>query len=189
MASTIGHAAAGLAICSLLRPASPVTRRYWWLGAIGGALPDVDVIAPITGWRALEWLGGHRAFTHSFLFAGMLGIVLALVVRQSSEPTNPPPLGRLWLVFACATASHGALDSLTTYGQGITFLAPFDWTRYTAPWHPLDPDGAAAGSRGVVPRLVLGFANEAIWVWLPAAVIALSATRLRVRRPGSRVST
>jgi membrane-bound metal-dependent hydrolase YbcI (DUF457 family) len=52
-----------------------------------------------------------------------------------------------------ATASHGLLDTLTTYGEGVALLAPFSKERFTALWHPLDA------------------LNEIEWVWLPALVV------------------
>jgi hypothetical protein len=30
--------------------------------------------------------------------------------------------------------SHGAIDALTSYGEGIEFLSPFTNVRYWAPW-------------------------------------------------------
>ena len=184
MASTIGHAAAALAVCSALRPASGVPRQYWWLGALAGVLPDIDVIGPLIGGPAMAALGGHRAFTHSLVFAALAGVALT-VITVDRAPTGSPPdwayRRRIWLAFALAMASHAGLDSLTTYGEGVTLLAPFDWTRLTAPWHPLGSPGGARG-RGPAARGLLLFANEAVWVWVPALVLAASTTVVRRSR-------
>ena len=40
----------------------------------------------------------------------------------------------LWLALSLAIASHGALDSLTAYGEGIQFWSPVSEVRYRAPW-------------------------------------------------------
>ena len=180
MASTIGHVAAALALCAAFRPPSSVPPRYWWFAGLAGALPDVDVVGPLLGAPTLVGAGGHRAFTHSFVFAGLLGAALtALTVRQAAA--GPPDWTyrcRLWLAFALATASHAGLDSLTTYGQGVALLAPFDWARFTAPWHPLGSPVAARG-HGVAARGLLLFANEALWVWLPALAVAVAAALVR----------
>jgi membrane-bound metal-dependent hydrolase YbcI (DUF457 family) len=44
---------------------------------------------------------------------------------------------RAWVAAWLAIATHGGLDALTTYGEGIQFLAPFSEHRYWAPWRIL----------------------------------------------------
>jgi membrane-bound metal-dependent hydrolase YbcI (DUF457 family) len=188
MASTIGHAAAAVAVCSALRPASGVPARYWWLAALAGVLPDVDVAGPLIGGPTLAALGGHRAFTHSFVFAALLAAALtALTVwRTSARPPREWPFRRrVWLAFALATASHAALDSLTKYGEGVAVLAPFDWTRLTAPWHPLGSPVLARG-RGPAARALFLVANEALWVWAPAFGLGAGAALVRQSRANVR---
>lgn len=127
-------------------------------------------------------LGGHRGFTHSLVFAGLLGAALtALTVRYpGADPPDWAYRRRLWLAFAVATASHAGLDSLTTYGRGVALLAPFDWTRVTAPWHLLgSPTGA--GGHGRALRGLLLVANEALWVWLPSLAVGVAALIVRRR--------
>src|SRR5690348_16359955 len=109
MPSSYTHAAAGLAVASLLRPRDP-PRGYWLAAAACAVLPDVDLV----GWP----LGipdasvfGHRALTHSLLAALVFGYAAARLVRR---PT-------LWATYAAVAASHGALDALTTYSLGVAF--------------------------------------------------------------------
>jgi inner membrane protein len=132
--------------------------------------------------------GGHRGFTHSLVFAALLGAAFTTLTVRHDAAGQPDQAyrRRLWLAFALATASHAGLDSLTTYGDGVALLAPFDWALLTAPWHPLGSPDAARG-RGPVIRSLLLFANEAVWVWIPAltSVGAAALIRRRARlRPG-----
>lgn len=180
MASTIGHVAAAVAGCAPLRPLSSVPARYWWFAGLAGALPDIDVVGPLLGAPALRGLGGHRGFTHSLVFAALLGAALtALTVRHAAAGLPDASYRRrLWLGFALATASHAGLDSLTTHGQGVALLASFDWARLTPPWHPLGSP-AAARRHGPAVRGLLLIANEGLWVWLPAIAVAVAAASAR----------
>ena len=177
MASSIGHAAAALAIGAALRPAGRTPRRFWWLAAAAGVLPDVDALGRPFGAGDLAWLGGHRAFSHSLVFAALLAIVLAAMARRTvprdGEQPDDASVGRLWLAFALAGASHGLLDTLTAYGEGVALLAPMSWARFSAPWHPLDPAAAADGHAGPA-QLLDGLVNEAAWIWLPALAVGMS---------------
>ncbi len=123
---------AAIAITSAL-VAKPAPRHAWALAALGAVLPDVDAIGRPFGRGDLLVLGGHRALTHSLLFAAVFGLLAVMLLRRSD-----PTLGaRLWLCFFVAVASHGALDATTSYGEGIEFLAPWSSRRFWAPWHPL----------------------------------------------------
>ena len=188
MASSIGHAAVALAIGAALRPAGRVPRRFWWLAAGAGVVPDLDALGRPFGAGDLAWLGGHRAFSHSLVFASLFAVALAFVVARAMRRDDDQPecasAGRLWLTFALATASHGLLDMLAAYGEGVTLLAPMSWTRFSAPWHPLDPAAAARGHNGPA-QLVHGLLNEAAWVWLPALAVGIGSYVMR-RHNGQR---
>ncbi len=161
MPSSIAHALVSTAIGAPLAPAVP-TRRYWIAGILCAVLPDLDAIGRPFGWGDLEFLGGHRALTHSIFFAVMLGLVVAALgfrdVRWQGH--------RGWIMayLVLATASHGALDALASYGDGVAFFFPFSAARYAAPWRPLQ-----------------GF-NEILWIWLPAACITVIVMRMRASR-------
>jgi inner membrane protein len=184
VASLISHAVAALGLGTVFaRPEIP--KRVWAIGAVCSMLPDIDVIGFRFGIRYGDFWG-HRGFTHSLLFAGMLA-ALALV---AGFPHALLGLNRgwLWLYFFLATASHGFLDAMTNGGLGVAFFSPFDNTRYFFPWHPIV----------VSPISLTGFfsargtavlQNELIWIWIPAGLLALLVLLFRLVFPrGSRES-
>jgi len=184
VASLISHAVAALGLGTVFaRPEIP--KRVWAIGAVCSMLPDIDVIGFRFGIRYGDFWG-HRGFTHSLLFAGMLA-ALALV---AGFPHALSGLNRgwLWLYFFLATASHGFLDAMTNGGLGVAFFSPFDNTRYFFPWHPIV----------VSPISLTGFfsargtavlQNELIWIWIPAGLLALLVLLFQLVFPrGSRES-
>ena len=174
----MSHAVAALTLGPAFRRAR-WPGRVWWAGALCAMLPDVDVIG--------SWLGvpfgslfGHRGLTHSFAFAAALAAIVApwLVARGMRR--------WLWLYLFVATASHGVLDAMTNGGIGVALFAPFDTTRYVLPWRPIavSPIGVR---RFFSARGVTVLASEALWLWLPSAMVAASAwalTRPRRARQG-----
>ena len=176
MASAFTHAIAGLAIGTALGPRR-VPTRFWIICATAAALPDLDGVG--------FWLGvpyestfGHRGFTHSLFFAGLLASIALLAFRDRTADAVPR---RLWLTFFLATASHGVLDAMTTGGGGIAFFAPFVNERYFLPWRPI-PVSPMSVRRFFSARGVAILASELVWVWLPAAVVASTAVLLRRRQ-------
>ena len=77
-----------------------------------------------------------------------------------------------------ATASHGFLDAMTDGGLGIAFFSPFDNDRYFLPWRPIHvaPIGI---SRFFTTRGLAVMRSEFLWIWVPAAALAISAWLLR----------
>jgi len=151
--------------------------RLWIVSAVCAMLPDIDVISFAFGIR-YEAMFGHRGFTHSFFFAALTGLVATSLVRSDSE-SRTPDSGRvgLFLWFTAVTASHGLLDALTNGGRGIAFFAPFSDYRYFFPWRPIQVSPIGVGffsSRGL--RVL---ASEAGWIWVPSAIIAVSARLFR----------
>jgi inner membrane protein len=73
---------------------------------------------------------------------------------------------------------------MTNGGIGVAFFAPFDAGRYDLPWRPIvvSPLGIR---RFVSAWGVAVVASEAVWVWLPAAIVAAVAWRLTRHRPTS----
>ena len=141
------------------------------LGLVLGLLsviPDLDVI----GFRfgvPYEDVLGHRGFTHSILFAVIMGFGTPLIAFPRIKM-----LCRVWwaLVALAFTAnmSHGLIDAFTDAGLGIGFLIPFDDNRYFAPWRPLatSPLSVTAFINGPANRILT---NEFIWVGLPLAFV------------------
>jgi inner membrane protein len=161
MASAISHAIAAFGIGSAFsRTNSP--KLVWIAGIACSVIPDLDVIGFRFGIQySAFW--GHRGFTHSLLFAGLLAGTAALIIPMISTETRRE---RLFLyVFACA-ASHGFLDAATDGGLGVAFFSPFDTRRYFLPWRPIrvSPIGA---SRFFTSRGVAVLQSELLWIWLP----------------------
>lgn len=163
MASAFTHAIAA----SVLVPLAPagVSRVRMAVGlAAVAVLPDADVIAFVLR-IPYEAPLGHRGFSHSVLFAVLLGMLAARLIHGRAGPG----FWRLACLYGLATISHGLLDALTDGGRGVGFWIPFDNGRYFLPWRPLrvSPIGVQAFLSG---RGLAVLANEALWVWLPVSV-------------------
>lgn len=161
------HAVAAIAVgCAF--PRSAVPRNCWLIGALCAMVPDSDVIGFRFGVRYGDFLG-HRGFTHSIVFAGLLAT--AAVVAVSVLRIADVRWGPLWTYLFMATASHGLLDAFTDGGLGIALLAPFDNTRYFFPVRPIvvSPIGLRHFLSGGGVAAVL---SELRWVWLPSVVVA-----------------
>ncbi len=169
MASPAAHVAVALTLGNVLH--TPASNRQFWLAAAACSLiPDLDVLSP-------GLFGGHRGLSHSLFFAPLVGtFVLWLGFRG---PESAGSRLRYWLCFTLATASHGLLDSLTDYGSGIAFLAPFSGERYTAPWHPLGT--GARGCQGALDCFATAAGNEVLWVGVPCLVFATLISLWRAR--------
>ncbi|MBS3917128.1 MAG: metal-dependent hydrolase [Sulfuritalea sp.] len=102
--------------------------RGWIAGAIGGLLPDADILIRSTAdpLLAIEY---HRHFTHSLAFIPAGGLIAALpwlTFRKQRQDGK--------LLIAASTigyATHGLLDACTTYGTHL--LWPFSPER--ASWN------------------------------------------------------
>ena len=172
MASAFTHVIAGLAIGTAFRPPSR-TARFWTLGAIGAALPDIDVVGFWFG-MPYDSVLGHRGITHSIVFAALVASVCLLAFSGSSHNEKR----RVWLYLFLATASHGVLDAMTTGGRGIAFFAPFMNERYFFPWRPILVSPISV-RRFFTARGLAIMQSELMWVWLPAAAFALAMVAMR----------
>jgi inner membrane protein len=172
------HAIAATAVAPWYR--TPRGRFYLWT-AIAAMLPDIDVIAFSFG-IPYEAMFGHRGFTHSFFFAVLVGAAATwhLLHRRGSDSHRPgshPHRLALFFWFTAVTASHGLLDALTNGGRGIAFFAPFSDHRYFFPWRPIQVSPIGVGFFS--PRGLRVLASEAGWIWVPSAIIAVSARLFR----------
>ena len=181
MATAFTHAAAALAIGSCFyRPQVP--KRVWGAGMICAVVPDLDVIGFRYGIHYGDFWG-HRGFTHSLVFAGLIAaITLLLAFRRGVPGIGRTPLA---IYFFLAAASHGLLDAMTNGGLGVAFFSPFDNTRYFLPWRPILVAPISVG-RFFSPRARAILASEFVWIWIPAlmfaaAVLGVRAMRLRTR--------
>jgi inner membrane protein len=148
-------------------------------GAVASILPDADVVSFSLGVPYAAAMG-HRGFSHSLVFAALVGLLGAAFHR----PLRSTVLGAFAFLFV-ATASHGLLDAFTNGGLGIAFFWPFSSVRHFASVRVIQ-----VASIGVVRlfshRGAAVLLSELRWIWLPSAVIGLAlawATRRGVARP------
>ena len=175
MASAFTHAITGLALGTAFKtPRTPA--RFWVLGAVCAAIPDLDGIG--------YWLGvpyestfGHRGFTHGLFFAAVLASLCMLAFRDEKFRADRT---RYWVYFFLATTSHGILDAMTTGGGGVAFFAPFWNERYFFPWRPILVSPMSV-RRFFTERGARVIASEIQYVWIPAFIFCLSVLSLRRR--------
>ena len=163
MASIFGHAVAAFALGKGFSKII-VNWKFLLLGIICSILPDADVIGFSFGIK-YESFWGHRGFSHSLLFALILGVLITAIFYRKDLVTKKGIV--LIFFFTMCTASHAVLDALTTGGLGIAFFSPFDTTRYFFPWRPIQvsPIGVERffSERGI--KVVL---SELIWIGIPS---------------------
>jgi inner membrane protein len=136
------------------------------VGCAASVLPDVDSLglaAEIPYGHPL----GHRGFTHSLLFATLVSLLCVPFARR----LGASPATALAFVFVSA-GSHGLLDAMTTGGLGVAFFSPFLNSRHFLPWRPIlvSPIGVEPFFSRYGLRVLR---SEILWIWTPAAVLAL----------------
>lgn len=139
-------------------------------------LPDVDVIGFKYG-IPYDSFWGHRGFTHSFLFAFILGLLSSACYIKSLNIMKI----KFWIwamFFFVVTSTHTILDAMTDGGHGVAMLSPFDDTRHFFSWRPLkvSPIGA---KRFFSQRGIDILKNEFTYVILPILLI-LSSKKIYV---------
>jgi inner membrane protein len=124
-------------------------RRTWWLGALGGMAPDLDVLIR-SGDAPLLELEYHRHFTHSLAFIPIGGLLVALpfvLLQRGAAAAN-----QRMLIIAATTigwATHGLLDATTSYGTMLWW--PFSHVRVALNWiSVIDPIYTLALIVGVI---------------------------------------
>lgn len=101
-----------------------IGRKAAILGAIGGTIPDLDVlITPL--FDDLQKISIHRGFSHSFLFC-LLGAFLFSYILSKIKWTRIVPYHKLYLFSFLALFTHVLLDAFTTYGTQL-FLPFTNW--------------------------------------------------------------
>ncbi|WP_299247593.1 metal-dependent hydrolase [uncultured Aquimarina sp.] len=177
MASIFGHALTAYALGKGF--AKEMTNwKFWILGIICSVLPDADVVGFKFG-IAYEDFWGHRGFSHSLVFALLLGILVTFLFY------NKKIISRTGLAlityFTICTASHGILDAMTSGGLGIAFFSPFDDTRYFFPLRPIQvsPIGASKFFSIWGIKVLL---SELIWIGIPAGIYILAMYFLKRKK-------
>lgn len=107
---------------------NPSRRHLWLVGALGGLLPDLDVLIR-SGNDPLLAIEFHRHFTHALAFIPLGGLLAALPWLLFRSQRSRWQV--LWLAGILGYATHGLLDACTNYGTHL--LWPFSDER-TA-WH------------------------------------------------------
>jgi inner membrane protein len=106
---SVGHIAVGLAAARFGRP--PMRASAWaTLLVVAAGLPDLDLVAFSLG-IPYHAPFGHRGASHSFVFAALCGMLIALAVRA-----RPVSAARVGLIVGAMVATHGLLDTLTDGG-------------------------------------------------------------------------
>ena len=127
--------------------------------------PDIDVVAFKFG-IAYESQWGHRGFTHSLVFAGVVALLCSVFWRQlRSHPMM------IFIICFVACASHALQDAMTNGGLGVALYWPFEHDRYFLPFRPIQvsPIGVKAFFSEWVLRVI---ASEVIWVFTPGIVVS-----------------
>jgi inner membrane protein len=109
-------------------------RRIFLASMILATLPDADAL--LMRWIAYHEPFGHRGFTHSLLFALIIGFAVAFLFLRLKWAADHG-IWFLAALFTLVTASHGFFDAMTTGGLGVAFFAPFDNTRYFFSFRPI----------------------------------------------------
>jgi len=158
------HPAAALALTTFLRRHPTVSLLV--AGSICTVLPDFDGIGLYLGIPYGHPLG-HRGFSHSLLFAVLIG-TFATGLWQALNGQGY----KTWLLFSyftLATASNGLLDALTNGGKGVGFFIPFHNARYFLPRQPIQVSPITIS--GLFERGGPVLMSELRWVWGPALLI------------------
>src|SRR5262249_20396440 len=111
----IAHALMGASVVAALRSHGTLKRdwKLLLLGASLGVLPDFDYALSLVRVGGRGW---HHDFTHSILFAFLVGLVTAAVINHFSL--------RNVVAFFLAMLSHSMLDFLFTESGGVELLWP-----------------------------------------------------------------
>ncbi len=168
MASLFGHALTSIAIGSSFSKTIQ-NWKFWVLGIFCAILPDADVISFKLG-IPYEAFWGHRGFTHSFIFALIIGILITIIFYRK-DIISLKGIGYISF-FTLSTASHSILDAMTNGGLGVAFFSPFDTTRYFFPWRPIkvSPIGIANFFSEWGKKVLL---SELIWIGIPSLLYIL----------------
>lgn len=160
MASAFGHALVGYTFSKVLDKNQ--SRVLIILAIISSIIPDADVVSFKLGIPYEHWLG-HRGLTHSILFSVTWAILLTVVFGKSRKMI-------FFIVLFLATISHSLLDAMTTGGEGVGFLIPFNDSRYFLPFSPIkvSPIGIERFFSKWGWKVIC---SEFIWIGIPCLVV------------------
>ncbi|MFQ5937934.1 MAG: metal-dependent hydrolase [Acidiferrobacterales bacterium] len=164
MATIISHPAVPLAI-GLASGRRVISPRLLVVGVVCSVIPDLDVVAFHFDVPYAHQFG-HRGFTHSILFAVLVGLAGVGFHRWLQAQRHT-----VFLFLFASTVSHGILDAMTTGGLGIAFLWPYE-QRYFLPWQfiQVSPIGFSRFFSAWGAEVLKA---EFIWIWLPTLIVGI----------------
>jgi inner membrane protein len=171
MPTILSHPAFPIAL-SLALGRKIVSARLLAVSVVASILPDADVI----GFKlsvAYSHQLGHRGFSHSVLFAILVGSLACVFAPQLKAQRLTA-----FMIVAFATASHGLLDMCTNGGLGIAYLWPQSEQRYFLPFRPILVSPLDLG-RFFGPAGQAVLLSELKWVWLPLLSIGIPGVLYR----------
>ncbi len=152
-------------------------------GAVLSLLPDADVIVEALIPNLPHALA-HRGATHSIAFAVLMALVAMRFAAPQEARFSRPWWGILLYLVLCGV-SHGLLDALTHFGDGVAFFWPVVDVRYLFMFQPMQASPFLNDFFSIWGLRVL--MAEAQWIWLPCfAVLLVQATLRRTRREPAR---
>lgn len=160
MASAFGHALVGYTFSKVLDKNE--SKILMVLAIISSILPDIDVLSFKLGISYDHWLG-HRGLTHSILFSIIWALLLSLIFGKQRKII-------FFLVLFLGTMSHALLDAMTSGGEGVGFLIPYNESRYFFPFRPIlvSPIGIERFFSKWGWKVIC---NEFIWIGIPCLVV------------------
>lgn len=167
MASLISHPAAPLAM--MIGRGEKLAGKLSLICILLACLPDADVIGFKFG-VPYESQWGHRGFTHSLVFAIVMGFLTTLFFKEKKKS--------VFLLATLSTFSHPLSDMLTNGGLGVALWWPFDTSRYFFPWRPIQVSPIGIGNF-IGMRGVYVLASEVLVMWLPLMASAFLIRRVR----------
>lgn len=117
---SLTHIVLGACIGELILDKQAGRKAILW-GALAQSVPDIDFVAGMWMPVTTELLA-HRGFTHSFLFAFMASLFLALVAARWHK-AEPISLKKWYWFFLIEIGCHLFLDAMNNYGIG--WFEPF----------------------------------------------------------------
>ncbi len=174
MASIFGHVAASTAIGYAFFPKQvrPITLVVAGFCAF---VPDLDVLSFRFGIPyESEW--GHRGWTHSLLFALVVGSLIGMIAqwgvrRWSMSPTVAKADDTKLVIWCMASMlTHPFLDMLTNGGRGVALWWPFSANRLFFPWHPIQVSPLSIHDF-FTPWGLEVLASEVLWIGLPCVAL------------------
>ena len=168
----LAHALVGASAVAALHPVSRSSRwKPLLIGAFLGIFPDFDY-----GLNLLRISGGgwHHGFTHSIVFAFLLGLLTVVISREWKL--------RSLIAFCGAAVSHTLLDYLITESYGVALWWPFTDHRYKLRLpNPIDYTWSNA-SLWEVAAGVLKITLIEFMIFVPIFLVVLSLRRVATKR-------